>query len=63
MLRAYGRLRDEGLLEVRRRRGVTVRSGGDTRARLVELIQALRAEAARQGLGAGDLHRLVDETP
>lgn len=63
VLRAYGLLRDEGLLEVRRRRGVTVRSGGDTRARLVELVRALRAEAARQGLAVGDLHRLIDETP
>jgi GntR family transcriptional regulator len=63
VLRAYGQLRDEGLLEVRRRRGVTVRSGGDTRARLVELVRALRAEATRQGLGLPDLHRLIDETP
>lgn len=61
VLRAYGLLRDEGLVEMRRRRGVTVRAGGDGRARLTELVRRLRAEARQQGVGVEELHRLVEE--
>ena len=61
VLRAYGELRDEGLVDMRRRRGVIVRASGDTRARLVELARELSAEAARQGVSKADLRRLIEE--
>ena len=61
VLRAYGDLRDEGLVEMRRRRGVTVRAGTDGRARLLELVRELSAEAARQGVTPTELRRLIEE--
>jgi GntR family transcriptional regulator len=61
VLRAYGDLRDEGLVDMRRRRGVIVIAGGDTRARLLELARELTAEAARQGLSRVDLGKLIEE--
>jgi DNA-binding transcriptional regulator YhcF (GntR family) len=61
VLRAYGDLRDEGLVDMRRRRGVIVRAAGDTRARLLELARDLATEAARQGLSKADLRRLIEE--
>jgi DNA-binding transcriptional regulator YhcF (GntR family) len=61
VLRAYGDLRDEGLVDMRRRRGVIVRGGGDQRARLLELVRELTAEAARQGLSRAELRRLIEE--
>ncbi len=61
VLRAYGALRDEGLVDMRRRRGVIVRAAGDTRARLLELVRELAAEAARQGVSTTELHQLLEE--
>ncbi len=61
VLRAYGDLRDEGLVDMRRRRGVIVRAAGDTRARLVELARDLTTEATRQGLTKAELRRLIEE--
>lgn len=61
VLRAYGDLRDEGLVDMRRRRGVIVRDAGDTRARLVELARELVAEASRQGLSDAELRTLLEE--
>lgn len=61
VLRAYSILRDEGLLEVRRGRGVQVRAAGTERARLGALARALRDEAARQGVSAAELRRLLEE--
>lgn len=61
VLRAYGELRDEGLVEMRRRRGVTVRAAGAGRARLTELVRQLRDEARQQGVALEELHRLVEE--
>lgn len=61
VLRAYGELRDEGLVDMRRRRGVIVRASSDTRARLVELARELAAEAARQGVSKAELKRLIEE--
>jgi GntR family transcriptional regulator len=61
VLRAYGDLRDEGLVDMRRKRGVIVRAAGDQRARLVELARDLVAEATRQGLSKAELRRLVEE--
>ncbi len=61
VLRAYGDLRDEGLVDMRRRRGVIVRSGGEGRARLTTLAHELTAEAVRQGLTPAQLRRLIEE--
>jgi DNA-binding transcriptional regulator YhcF (GntR family) len=61
VLRAYGDLRDEGLVDMRRRRGVIVLAAGDQRARLLELARGLVAEATRQGLSKAELRRLVEE--
>jgi GntR family transcriptional regulator len=61
VLRAYGDLRDEGLVDMRRRRGVIVRAAGDTRARLLELARDLAAEANRQGLSKAELRKLLEE--
>jgi DNA-binding transcriptional regulator YhcF (GntR family) len=61
VLRAFGELRDEGLVDMRRRRGVIVLDAGDQRARLLELARDLVAEATRQGLTKAELRRLVEE--
>ncbi len=61
VLRAYGDLRDEGLVDRRRRRGVIVRNASDTRARLLELARELAAEATRQGLTKAELRKLLEE--
>jgi DNA-binding transcriptional regulator YhcF (GntR family) len=63
VLRAYGDLRDEGLVDMRRRRGVTVRTSGEGRARLLELARELQAEATRQGLTKPQLQALIEELP
>jgi GntR family transcriptional regulator len=63
VLRAYGDLRDEGLLELRRGRGAVVRAGDRARRRLAvaqlarELVEAGRA----QGIGDEELLELVKE--
>ena len=62
VLRAYGRLRDEGLIELRRGRGAVVAAGGSAaRAQLQSLAAALTAEAQRQGLSRTELHRLIED--
>lgn len=61
VLRAYGDLRDEGLVEMRRRRGVRVRSGVDGRARLLELVGDVAGEAVRQGVSKTELRRMIEE--
>jgi GntR family transcriptional regulator len=61
VLRAYGDLRDEGLVDMRRKRGVIVRAAGEPRARLVELVRELTTEATRQGLSKAELRRLIEE--
>jgi DNA-binding transcriptional regulator YhcF (GntR family) len=61
VLRAYGDLRDEGLVEMRRRRGVIVSASGEPRARLLELARDLVAEATRQGVPKSELRRLIEE--
>jgi GntR family transcriptional regulator len=61
VLRAYDELRQEGLLDVRRGRGVVVVGNGQGRARLVELARAYVAEGARQGLELKELRKLLGE--
>src|SRR5690349_1115469 len=58
VLRAYDELRQEGVLEVRRGRGVAVLEAGRGRAQLLELARRFVAEGARQGLGLGELKEL-----
>jgi len=57
VLRAYASLRDEGLVEMRRGRGVTVASL--PRARVVELARELLAEARRHSLDLRELEKLL----
>jgi DNA-binding transcriptional regulator YhcF (GntR family) len=60
--RAYGELRDEGLLQLRQGRGAVVASGDvRTRARLRDLIRAVLDEARDQGVGPRELRELLDE--
>ncbi len=58
VLRAFAVLSDEGLIEVRRRRGAVVTARAD-RARLIELADALHDEAARLGITRGELTLLL----
>ena len=60
VLRSYRQLRDEGLIDLRRGRGATVRAGSVDRARLDQLLDALLHEAAHHGLSTDDLHRLLE---
>jgi DNA-binding transcriptional regulator YhcF (GntR family) len=58
VLRAYGQLRDEGLIELRpgRGRGATVRgNAGAEQALLVEAVRELLARARRLGLNLDEL--------
>jgi len=59
VLRAYGDLRDAGLIELRPRRGAVVNPGGRDRAPLVEQIRQLAAAARRQGLTESEILELV----
>jgi GntR family transcriptional regulator len=60
VLRAYGALRDEGLLELRPGRGAVVRRGGaQDRARLVTAVRTLLAEARRLGMSTDDVVREI----
>jgi GntR family transcriptional regulator len=61
VLRAYTTLRDEGLVEMRRGRGVTVVANDSApRARVVELARELRAEARRHSLDLRELKKLLE---
>ena len=61
VLRAYGGLRDEGLVEMRRRRGVVVQDNAAGRARLVAATAALADEARRLGMTRAEVVALVEE--
>ncbi|MGI9598576.1 MAG: GntR family transcriptional regulator [Acidimicrobiales bacterium] len=61
VLKAYGTLRDEGILEMRRGRGVTVAAVAAKTNRLRELAGQLAAEAKNHGLGRKEVLRLVEE--
>ena len=61
VLRAYGDLRDEGLVEMRRRRGVIVREAAGGRARVVAAAKALAGEARRMGMTRPEVVALIEE--
>lgn len=61
VLAAYRSLRDEGILEFRRGRGVRVASGAPESAPLDEAIDGLVAAARRNGYTTADLIRLIEE--
>jgi GntR family transcriptional regulator len=62
VLRAYGELRDEGLIELRRGRGAVIRAGVDAeRVRLRELAREFVAAAHRLGLGSADMAAIIRE--
>ncbi len=61
MLRAFRILRDEGLLEFRRGRGVTV-AGTPARSRLVSQLHDLVRTARQDGFGREEVIRMLRET-
>ncbi|MDX3385117.1 MULTISPECIES: GntR family transcriptional regulator [Streptomyces] len=63
VLRGLRGLRDDGVLEFRRGRGVTVASGADQRAVVAGRVRELVAEAARLGYGRDDLIEMIREIP
>jgi GntR family transcriptional regulator len=61
VLRAYRRLADEGLIELRRGRGAVVRRGANDVAVLRHLIADLAEEAKRQGVSAAEVVTMIRE--
>lgn len=62
VLRGYSVLRDEGMVEMRRGRGVVVlATAANGRARLVDIARQLVAESARLGVSRAELRRLIEE--
>ncbi|MFF3004896.1 GntR family transcriptional regulator [Kitasatospora sp. NPDC057940] len=59
VLRGLRTLRDEGVLEFRRGRGVTVAEGADKRSELAERVRQLVADAARAGYSRNDLVDMI----
>ena len=63
VLRGLRALRDEGVLEFRRGRGVTVAAGADRRSVLLDRVRDLVADAAHLGYGKSDLIELIRGIP
>lgn len=60
VLRAYAQLRDDGILEMRQGRGASVRAdAGAGTVRLLELADALLAEARKRGVALPELLALI----
>ncbi|MFJ8230781.1 GntR family transcriptional regulator [Streptomyces sp. NPDC094448] len=63
VLRGYQKLRDEGLVELRRGRGAVISDGaGPGRGRLIERVHELAAEARAIGLSDEELLTLIRHT-
>lgn len=60
VLRAFRILRDEGLLEFRRGRGVTV-AGTPERSHLIDQVHGLARTARRDGYGQEEIVRMLRE--
>ncbi|MFJ3305215.1 GntR family transcriptional regulator [Streptomyces sp. NPDC086549] len=63
VLRGLRTLREEGLLEFRRGRGVTVADGADQRSALLDRVRDLVADAAHLGYGKSDLIEMIKGVP
>ncbi|MFI0774746.1 GntR family transcriptional regulator [Streptomyces sp. NPDC021212] len=63
VLRGLRALRDEGVLEFRRGRGVTVADGADQRSALLDRVRDLVADAAHRGYSKSDLIDMIREIP
>jgi GntR family transcriptional regulator len=62
VLRAYAHLRDDGILEMRQGRGASVRADAAAGTpRLVELADALLAEARKLGVALPDVLTLIQK--
>ncbi len=61
VLRAYGELREEGLIDLRRGRGAVVREGSTESAGLRTIVADLAREAGRQGVTADEVIELIQE--
>lgn len=61
VLRAYGQLRDEGLIELRPRRGAVVVSGAPPRQQLAEMARRFTEQARDHGLTAAEIIDIVAE--
>jgi len=59
VVRAYGILRDEGLLEMRRGRGATISAGSTSTAGVTHLVKELAVEARHQGFDLGELTEMI----
>ncbi|MFJ7156039.1 GntR family transcriptional regulator [Streptomyces sp. NPDC101118] len=59
VLRGLRALRDEGVLEFRRGRGITVAGAADQRAQLLDRVRELVADAARVGYGRDDVIEMI----
>ncbi|MFE2107206.1 GntR family transcriptional regulator [Kitasatospora sp. NPDC059463] len=59
VLRALRALRDEGVLEFRRGRGVTVLQGADRRADLLDAVRRLVADAEHAGFGREEIVEMI----
>lgn len=59
VLRGLRTLRDEGVLEFRRGRGITIATGADTRSELVDRVRQLVEDAARAGYSRNDLVDMI----
>ncbi|WP_043623059.1 GntR family transcriptional regulator [Nonomuraea candida] len=62
VLHAYQRLRDEGLIELRRGRGATVTAQAERLTLLSAAVRRLVNEARELGISADTLSRLVKES-
>ena len=61
VLRAYGRLRDEGVIQMRQGRGAWVSDdAGPGLVAVNELVEQLMAQARRLGMSTADVTRLVE---
>jgi len=63
VLRALRLLRDEGLLEFRRGRGITVTGSASKRSPVITMARELLTLARRHGIRRDELLRIIDSLP